>query len=136
MVTPGSKIFFRKNSKGMPIPNSNIRQILKPYGNWDVVINVINGASPIPRLRFPGPNRYFVQLDITGAVIPGSMIASPTVPVGKYLEVFANGYITVTDDNATNSGLIPEDPEDLLTVPLILSKDFLDNGYRTNHVNK
>jgi hypothetical protein len=136
MVTPGSKIFFRKNSKGMPIPNSNIRQILKPYGNWDVVINVINSASPIPRLRFPGPNRYFVQLDITGTVIPGSMIASPTVPVGKYLEVFANGYITVTDDNATNPGLIPEDPEDLLAIPLILSKDFLDNGYRTNHVNK
>jgi len=119
------------NKNGIPIPNSNIKRLIKPLGNWGTVLSVVNGPTPIARQRFGNGKRYFVQIDSTGAVIESSLVESTSVPVGNYLELFANGYITLTDDSATNSGVIENTPTELLTIPTILSKDFLENGYNT-----
>lgn len=130
-VSRTPRFFFRMNKNGIPIPNSNIKRLIKPLGNWGTVLAVINGPTPITRQRFGNGKRYFVQIDNTGAVIESSLVESTSVPEGNYLELFANGYITVTDDSATNSGVIQDTPAEILDIPLTLSQDFLDNGYKT-----
>jgi hypothetical protein len=125
---PSPKIMIRKNSKGIPVPGSNSKKTVKPTGNWDIITAVVNGASDYPRLRFPGNKRYFVSLDSQGYVIDGSLFESATVPTTPHLEVFANGLITLSDDAATNPGVVPEDPETLLSIPVLVSEDYRKNG--------
>ena len=126
------KVFYRKNKQGRPVPGSNRKLTTRPFGSWDVVVNFING--PIPnefKPTFPGNMRYFFELDANGDVVQGGLIQSTSVPEGNYLELFTNGIATLPFGSNENSGVIEDDPEDLLAVPVEMSDKYRQNGYRT-----
>ena len=129
-VPSSTKFMFRKNRQNLPIPGSNSKRSVLPFGNWTIVTTIIDGPSQVQRVRFPGNKRYFVLLDNQGRIIDGSLLQSTQVPSSSYLEVFANGVITIADDSATNSGAIPDSFDDIKDIPVLVSSDFLQNGYK------
>ena len=129
----GQPLYFRKNSKGLPVLGSNMKANKKPTASHTQITNVIN--SPLPdsfKPRFAGTTqRYFIQFNsTTGELISNSLIQSTNVPEGYYLELFSNNLVTTPLGSNQNSGVRFDSLEDLADVPVILSQDFLTNGYR------
>ena len=127
--------FFRKDSKGDPIPGSNIKSNTKPSSAHSQVVNVING--PIPNSNafkpsFSSGNRFFVQIDSNGGIISKSLVKSSVVPEGNYLEVFKNNIVALPLGSNENPGYIPVTLEEVASIRVLFSQDFLTNGARSN----
>lgn len=126
------KVFYRKNKQGRPIPGSNKKLKTRPYGSWDMVVNFVNGPVPDEfKPAFPGNMRYFFELDANGDVVEGGLIQSTSVPEGNYLELFTDGIATLPLGSNENSGVVEDDPEDVIAVPIETSENFRQKGYRT-----
>jgi len=133
----GQPLYFKKNTKGLPIVGSNLKANAKPSSAHTQIVNVIN--APLPdsvRPRFYGTtNRYFVQFNSsTGALISGSLIESTNVPEGSYLEVFSNNTVALPLGSETNSGVVNMIATELNSIPFMMSEDFRVNGYRKNTI--
>ena len=129
------KVFYRKNKQGRPIPGSNKKLATRPYGSWDVVVNFVNGPVPNEfKPAFPGNMRYFFEMTEAGDVVEGGLVQSTSVPEGNYLELFTNGVATLPLGSNENSGVVEDDPEDVVAVPIEMSESFRQKGYRTKKV--
>lgn len=127
---------YKIDRKGLPVPGSMIfTSTYPPKRGWAIVRGVIGGASPIQRRRFRGTNRYFVLLtDEHGTIIPSSLFAAKESPLNPHLELFANNIITISDDNARDSGAVIDSPEDSSELELLVSEEYLQNGYKYSFI--
>lgn len=125
--------FYKKNSKGDPIVGSNIKATKKPSSAHVQIANIINApVTDAAKVPFSSGNRFFVQMGANGEPVRASLIKSSVVPEGNYLEVFKNRVITLPMGAEQNSGYIPDSEEDLASVDMILSENFILNGGRSS----
>ena len=127
-----AKFFFKKDRSGLPIAGSNIKATRKPSTAHIQVTNVIIAPTSISfKPTFAGNERYFVQYSENGELITGSLMSYTSAPEGMFLELFKNNVITLPLEANENSGVVDDSAEDIANVPMYMSEDFIQNGYRT-----
>lgn len=128
-----AKFFFRKDRSGLPVPGSNLKATKKPSTSHTQVSTIV--PAPVPnsfKPTFAGSKRYFVQMDANGDLINGTLIASTTPPEDQsFLEVFKNNVVGLRLEANQNSGAIEPTAEELAGIPVYMSEDFIQNGFRT-----
>lgn len=127
--------YYKKNLKGDPILGSNLKATKKPSSAHTQIVNIIN--APLPdnfKPSFSTNNRFFIQIDVNGEPVRGSLIKSSVIPEGTYLELFKNNILTTPKGTNSNSGVLEDDIEDIAGLELVVSEDLRLNGYRTSYI--
>lgn len=122
-------VYFKIDKNGLPVNGSNV--ILNnrpPSAVGSVAVVVDSPTTNNVKEPFPYFQRFFVQADSEGTPIDGTLMNLPYVPEGKYLELFANGILSLPTGSNQNSGAEPDDPEDVAEVPIYMSEQYMADG--------
>lgn len=122
-------MYYKIDENGLPLRWSNVTSNTRPPYTVGTVHAIINAPSPdSAKQPFPGGRRYFVMIDSNGNPIDGTLIGSTLTPEGNYLEMYANGILSLPQGSNQNSGYVPNSLEELANVPVYMSEEYRRNG--------
>ena len=133
-------MFFQTDINGLPIEGSNVTTNTRPKYKVSTITLTSNGPTPDALKQvWPGARRFFIQINTEGVPVDGTLIFSLTVPdmeEVQFLELFANGVLTLPLGENQDAGAIPDDPEDVAEIPVYMSEEYRQNGFSFTQLDK